>query len=62
MISEPSPVEVRKAGYLALDALLDQAETRIEAAEGDDMWVTHFMIWLSLHRLKFGPDQEDYQK
>lgn len=62
MISEPAPVEVRKAGYPALDSLLAQAEARIEAAEDDDMWVKHFLIWIELHRLKFGPDQEDYQK
>lgn len=62
MISGPAPVEVRKATYPALDSLLAQAEARIEAAEGDDMWVKHFLIWIELHRLKFGPESGDREK
>lgn len=45
--------------YPALDDLLAQAEARIEAAQDDGMWVTHFMIWLELHRLFMTKGQLD---
>jgi hypothetical protein len=36
----------------AIDALLTQATAHMQAAQDDETWLKHYLIWLELHRLK----------
>lgn len=52
-------VEAEAPPRSVVDTRLEDAWAGMESAPTDEEWVEWFMIWLELHRLKFGPDLEE---